>query len=61
MRKLERTKYKYLKVGDLFIIDREKTNTIYIKKEFYFEELQNHFKAYRKLNGFTNVTKVEVL
>ena len=52
-------KYKDLKENDLFIINRENTGVIYRKKSFYFEEVQKPLKAYRKLWGGTNVTKIE--
>ena len=52
-------KYKDLKENDLFIINRENTGVVYRKKCFYFEEAQNPLKAYRKLWGGTNVTKIE--
>lgn len=51
-------KYKDLKINDLFTIDRENSGVVYRKKKFYFEEVQNPLKAYRKLWGSTNVTKI---
>ena len=59
MRKMISMKYKDLKENDLFIINRENTGVVYRKKSFYFEEVQNQLKAYRKLWGGTNVTKIE--
>ena len=50
-------KYNELSVGDVFTINREKNDVVYIKDQFWFQEC-NGGKKHRPLNGCTQVTKI---
>ena len=52
-------KYSELNVGDNFKIAREgKGGCIYVKHEFYFSELLDPKKSYRKLKGDVVVERI---
>ena len=50
-------KFKELKVGDVFTIDREKNEIAYVKWEGCIEQL-NPQRKFKKLNGGTKVVKI---
>ena len=47
-------KYKDLKVGECFRIVRDRPGGIYIKKEYWFEDVNNPKLAYHPLWGGTH-------
>lgn len=53
-------KYSELNIGDYFKIVRENNNKIYVKQEFYFTDINDPKRSYRKLNGCTQVERVEL-
>lgn len=50
-------KYRELKVGDVFTINRENNETAYVKWEGCIEQL-NTQRKFAKLNGNTMVVKI---
>ena len=60
MRVVEIVTYKKLKVGDVFRIKRCHNLGTYIKRERYFEDINNKKLAYRPLYNNTLVEKIEL-
>ena len=60
MRVVEIVTYKKLKVGDVFRIKRCPNWGTYIKRERYFEDINNKKLAYRPLYNNTLVEKIEL-
>lgn len=60
MRITETITYKKLKVGDVFRIKRCPYMGTYIKRDRYFEDINNKKLAYRPLYNNTLVEKIEL-
>lgn len=60
MRVVEIVTYKKLKVGDVFRIKRCPGMGIYIKKERYFEDINNKKLAFRPLYNNTFVERIDL-
>ena len=53
-------KYKDLKIGECFRIVRDRPGGIYIKKEYWFEDVANPKMAFRPLRGGTHCEVVKL-
>lgn len=53
-------KYKDLKVGETFRIVRDRPGGIYVKKEYWFEDVTNSKLAFRPLWGGTHCEVVKL-
>jgi len=60
MKVVEVVTYKKLKVGEVFRIQRCPHMGIYIKRERYFEDIQNKKLAFRPLYNNTLVERIEL-